>query len=167
MPFTPFPIQNPNFAAPPYVGQPLPGTGSTGPANVSGPRMPVPAALAAATGGSNTAPRPTIRLQAPDVPPVRPSRQALPSPEALGVSVAKSLPASAPPLDWNLAHARLERLGALGFHLEHLAPGKVRATFMLPAGEHRAHQVEVVADNEAAAVSAALDNAEAWAAARK
>jgi hypothetical protein len=167
MPSTPFPIQNPNFTPAPYLGQPMPGNWSPGAATVAGPpRVPVPAALAAGIGNPIAAPRPTIRMQAPDPVPAPPPRQTLPSPEALGISVANPAP-SAQSLDWNVAHARLERLGALGFHLDRLAPSKIRAMFMLPAGDHGAHQIEVVADNEAAAVNAALETAEAWATARQ
>jgi hypothetical protein len=130
--------------------------------------MPVPAALAAGTTNPTNPPRPTIRLQAPDTPAARPfAPLVLPSPEALGIRVSNPVPVAVPSLDWNTVHARLQRLGALGFHLDRLAQGGVRVTFMLPAGGQSAHQIEVVADTEAAAVGAALEHAEAWSSGQK
>jgi hypothetical protein len=168
VPSMPFPPQNPGYPVPGYVGQPVPGNWQASPPrNAPPPRMPVPAAMAAGIATPNSAPRPTIRLQAPDTLLVRPPTPVvLAAPEALGIRASTPLPAAAT-LDWNNAHARLQRLGALGFHLDRLAQGNVCVTFTLPAGDRRAHQIEVVADSEAAAVNAALDSAEAWASGRK
>ena len=153
-PSMPFPPQNPGYPPPGYVGQPVPGTWQAGPTNAP-PRMPVPAAMAAGTISPSTAPRPTIRLQAPDVVLVRPPAPVtLASPQSLGIKAATPAPAAAS-VDWNDAHARLQRLGALGFHMDQLPAGKVRVMFMLPAGAQRAHQIEVVAVSEAAAMNAA------------
>ncbi len=126
--------------------------------------MPVLAAMA--TGVASPAPRPTIRLQAPDPIKVAPAPLVLPSPEKLGVGMRMPV-AALPSLDWNAAHARLQHLGAVGFHLDHVGQNGVRVTFLIPAGAQRAHQIEVVADNETAAVHTALENAETWALARK
>ena len=130
--------------------------------------MPVAAAMATGQAAAPQAPRPKIRLQAPDTPKFVPL--ILPTPEALGVTVARPknptptavVPAAAP-LDWNLVHARLQRLGALGFHLDRMNQGKVRVSFLLPAGEQRTRAFEVVGDNDASAVAAALQDAESWA----
>jgi hypothetical protein len=154
---------------PGVMGQPAPAAWNTAP--VQGPqpsRMPVPAALAGGPANAAAAtPRPTIRLQAPETNLAPPARLALPSPEALGIATSQPVPAAAPPLDWNMAHARMQRLGALGFRVDRLAQGQVRVTLTLPAADQRAHQIEVVADTEAAAVTAALETAEAKAAPRK
>ncbi|HWY88320.1 MAG TPA: hypothetical protein VNX28_16530 [Gemmataceae bacterium] len=164
----PFPPQNPNYPVPGYVGQPVPGNWQPALVNAPAPRMPVAAAMAAGVTNPSAAPRPTIRLQAPDTLLVRPPVPVvLASPEALGIRLSPPEPAAVAPLDWNNAHARLQRLGALGFHLDRLAQGDVRVTFMLSDGDRRAHQIEVVAGSESAAVTAALENAEAWASGQK
>jgi hypothetical protein len=111
--------------------------------------MPVPAALAAGTASPGPAPQPTIRLQAPDPPPARPARLVLASPEALGVSAPRLNETRTPELDWNSVS------------------GGSRVTFVLPMAAQRIHEIEATADTEAAAVTAALEHAEAWAAARK
>ncbi len=133
--------------------------------------MPVMAALANGPGNPSTAPRPIVRMQAPDSLPARPAAPAaplvLPSPEALGIRVGSAAPAAPIVIDWNSAHARLQRLGALGFHMVHLSRGSVKVTFMLPETGGRAHEIEVEADSETAAVTAALENAESWAVARR
>jgi hypothetical protein len=129
--------------------------------------MPVPAALASGAVTPAAAPKPTIRLQAPDPPPARPARLTLASPEALGVRASGGNLTAAPALDWNRIHARLASLGALGFHLDRLVSGGSRVTFMLPMPAQRIHQIEVTADTEAAAVTSALEHAEAWVAAQK
>lgn len=133
--------------------------------------MPVMAALAGTGANRAAAPRPTIRMQAPDTLFAQPAPRAtsfiLPSPEALGIGAASAAAVAPQAIDWNDAHARLLRLGALGFHMVHLPQGTVRVTFLLPEGQGRAHQIEVVADSETVAVMAALANAESWAVARR
>src|SRR5438132_557177 len=156
MPFPPQYQQQPQFG---YVGQPVPGNWMSAPAPQ--PRMPVNAAMAAVAPSQPAAPRPTIRLQAPETllpKPVAPL--SLPSPEALGIQASKAAPAAT--IDWNIVHARLQRLGALGIHMDRLPQG-VRVTLHLPAGQQQTQHIEAVADSEAAAVHAAVENAEAWA----
>jgi hypothetical protein len=145
---------------PGYSRQPVPGNWNAAPPIApSQPRMPAPAALASATPHPNSAPRPTIRLQAADEFLVKaPAPLVLPSPETLGIP---ALPLS---LDWNQTHEKLRQLGALGFHLDHLPNGDYRVTLMIPFGNQNAHQIEVIGNTEAAAVNSALENAESWAA---
>jgi hypothetical protein len=151
---------------PVYGSQPVAGAWQAAPPAKPAPRMPVTAALA--TGSPNAAPRPTIRLQAPDTLLGAPKAPLiLPSPAALGIQQADHAPSAAQTVDWNHVHARLGRLGALGFHMDRLPQGGVRVTFMLPAGDQRARQIEVVADSEAAAVNAALEHAESCELTRK
>jgi hypothetical protein len=145
---------------PAYASQPVPGAWQAAPTAKPAPRMPVNAALA--TASPSAAPRPTIRLQAADtlLKPA-PTPLLLPSPESLGVRPLSAGEVVPQALDWNNVHARLGRLGALGFHMDRLSEGGVRVTFMLPdANNQRARQIEVVADSEAAAVNAALEHAE-------
>ena len=165
VPSTYFPQPNPQFAMPGY-GQPVPGNWNAAPGANQPPQMPVIASLATGTANPASAPRPKIRLQAPEMPRTQLAPLVLPTPEALGVRSYAPVPAAPPGLDWNSAHARLDRLGAVGFHLVRQPQG-IQVTFMLPDGNQRAHQIEVVADTEAAAVHAALENAESWALARK
>lgn len=123
-----------------------------------------------------TLPPPKIRMQAPDAPKPAPARLVLPAPEKLGIHAADMLPnAASPPIrvaepesmDWNHAHARLQRLGALAFHLDRLTQGGFRVTFYLPGQQGQSTQlVEAVAETEAAAVAAALERAEAFRAIR-
>jgi hypothetical protein len=141
-------------------------------------RNPVPAAMAAQNGNPE---RPKIRMQAPETllpdaaphmppqpqtPAPQPTRLTLPSPEQLGVSGTGPAPVTSPAtalrVDWNDLRARLERLGALGLHLDKLAIG-YRVAFLLPTNQpDRAHHIEATADTEAAAIRLALQRAEAW-----
>lgn len=135
------------------------------------PRMPPPAALAVASGNPNALPPPKVRMQAPEAPTAA-ARLALPSPEELGLAEATpsepSQGGSVSAFDWNLAHTRLQHLGAVGFHIDRLAPGRFRVTFFLPTAQARqTHHVEAEATSEAAAAQSALDQAEAWARMRK
>jgi hypothetical protein len=171
MPSTPFPPQNYNFPPPGYAAQPPLNNWSAPPAAAPQPAMPVMAALAKGPAKSSAAPRPTIRMQAPDTLLPKPASSAapllLPNPEALGIHAGKSLVSTTDTLDWNSAHARLQRLGALGFHMIHLPNGSIRVTFLLPEAVDRSHEIEVVAGSETAAVNAALANAESWAVAKR
>jgi hypothetical protein len=92
--------------------------------------------------------KPKVRAQAPDTPP----RIVLPSPEALGIQVV----AAKVTMDWNQVHARLEQLGVVNLHRDHLPQGGFRVTLAL-AGQ----QVEGTGTTEAAAMTAALERAEA------
>ncbi|MCI0377730.1 MAG: hypothetical protein L0215_09000 [Gemmataceae bacterium] len=124
-------------------------------------RQVLPAPATKAQNVQTQLPPSKIRMQAPDAPKPAPTRLVLPSPEQLGIQSAV-LPASVPAqLDWNQAHARLQQLGALGFHLDRLPQGGFRATFYLPSPQRQSTQlVEAVAQTEAAAVAAALERAE-------
>jgi hypothetical protein len=156
---------------PPLPAAPLPA------APLPAAPMPVIASLAAESVKPNPVPRPTIRLQAPDDLAIRRTAFVLPSPQALGirppvpapsaVPPAASSTASAPTLDWNDAHARLQRLGARGFHLTQLQEGSCQALCLLPTSDQRLHQIEAVAGSEAAAVQALLAAAESWVSTQK
>ncbi|MBY0526484.1 MAG: hypothetical protein K2R98_24025 [Gemmataceae bacterium] len=109
-------------------------------------------------------PRPIVRAQAPDEPAhveVQPTKLAIPSPEQLGVTCAKTGEA----LDWNAAHARLDRLGATCLHEEKLSDGSCRATCLLSTDRPGcSHRVEAQANSSADAFRVMLDEAEKWAA---
>jgi hypothetical protein len=169
--------QQPFTSMPGNNSQPMAGNWSAPPV-AAGPPMPVTASLATGTVKPNPPPRPTIRLQAPDALEIRPAAPfVLPSPQALGIRPAAPAPDAAPSraastvavpaLDWNDAHARLQRLGASGFHLVRLRDGTFQAICMLPTSDQRLHQTEAVAGSEAAAVQAMLADAESWALTRK
>ncbi len=131
------------------------------PAPKSAPQQafPVNAALA-----GNTAPRPTIRAQAPDAPARSTAPLVLPSPEALGLAPRTVAPSTLPlEIDWNNAQARLRRLGAVGFHLDEITPGQWRATLLVPLSTQQTRHVEATAASDAAAVAGALQQAEALA----
>jgi hypothetical protein len=111
-----------------------------------------------------------VRGVAPDpVPaplPPAPPRFVLPSPESLGIATSVPVPApsaAAAPIDWNQAHARMEKLGVLRYEKSSLPAGGVRVVLLLPmADPTRGQPVEAVATSEAAAIAAALERAEAW-----
>ena len=135
------------------------------------PAQPQSPSLAYIAGGAPPAgagPLPAkFRGVAPEAAPVPPPppKFVLPTPEALGIATNIPMPSQASPppaVDWNQVHARMERLGVLRYHKE-AAPGGVRVTLLLPmADPSRAQPVEAVAQNEAAAVLAALERSEAW-----
>jgi hypothetical protein len=91
----------------------------------------------------------------------------LPSPEQLGVASARPAPVVNLldlPVDWNVTRDRLNRLGAVGFHLAKLGQGKFRVAFVLPTTQPgRMHHIEAEAVTEGAAVCRALDLADQWA----
>lgn len=118
-------------------------------------------------------PRPKVRLQAPDEP-VQPAatRLTLPPPEQFGIGakpVAATAPVApaaetpaAPAVDWNITKQRLDRLNAVAFHSDRLAPGGFRISVLLPTRDGT-HHIEAEAGSEAAAVAIALERAETWA----
>jgi hypothetical protein len=115
-------------------------------------------------------PRPLVRAKgADDPPPAAPQRLvplAMPSPEQLGISRPGSV--ASPATDWTTAHQRLNRLGALSFHLEKLSTTGYRFTCFLPTSQPgKTHRVEAVAPAEAEVMRLALDKAEEWAGQRK
>jgi hypothetical protein len=130
-------------------------------------------------------PAPRVRMQAPEEPPARPQPTTLPVPEPFGLAAPTirmkseeetrpaqplSLPAPeqlgiAPPraaaeMDWNDAMQRINRLAPHGFHKNRTSQGKIRVTLVLAAVEGVRH-VEAEDTNEAAAVRAVLERAEA------
>lgn len=152
MPVLPF-VQNPYASPTPYI-RPMP----VQPVWQQAPRPPaqVPAAMA-----EHSAPRPKIRMQAPE-PTTTSARLSLPSPEQLGLSPIRT--SAGESVDWNLVRTRLDKMGAVGFHLDKLNQGGTRVRFFLPAGQPNSTQhIEAAADTEAAALRLALDRAEAFA----
>lgn len=153
----------------PAGGRPAqPQTRATAPVSVPVQRpQPLPAAR------PTTPPAPRYRAQAPEepteigrpvgiVPPQRASLN-MPSPEQLGVAPAR--PAAEVGLDWSTAHRRLDRLGAVCFHMEKLPRGGVRVTCLLPTAQpDRSHRIEAEAGSEIEAVQIILDRAETWSA---
>jgi hypothetical protein len=126
---------------------------------------PAPAVNAALAG--NATRQPTIRAQSADAPAAAPPRLVLPTPEALGlVSNRESAVRPASTLDWNDARVRLRRVGAVGFHLDEIAPGRWRATLLLPQNDQPARHIEASADSDSAALAGVLERAEALAALR-
>ena len=126
------------------------------------PQSPVLAAQASTTN------QPKARGYAPEVQPTpapKPRPIQLPTPAELGL--ANPVPAATSSVDWNQTHARLQQLGALGFHLDRLPDGSTRVTLLLPARQAgRSQQVECLAVSDAAAVAAALERAEDFARSR-
>jgi hypothetical protein len=69
--------------------------------------------------------------------------------------------------DWSTAHARLDRLGATCFHLEHPTGGGSRVTCLVPGTQAgQTQHFEARAANDAEAVQLVLNEAEKWAAAK-
>lgn len=113
------------------------------------------------------APRPLVRAKGDDAPPTPspPARLTMPSPGQLGITPAGARAAEA--VDWNAARRRLDRLGAVYFHVEKLDAGGYRFTCLLPTRQPgRTHRVETVAASEAEAIRLALAKAEEWAGGR-
>jgi hypothetical protein len=116
-------------------------------------------------------------LNAEPTQPVKAAKLALPSPEELGLALHQRLPQQpvafqqsppvqavpAQPVDWNRTLGQLNRLGAVGFHLDRLQEGMVRVSFHLPTNQpQRLHVVEAVGRSEGEAVALALRQAETW-----
>jgi hypothetical protein len=81
----------------------------------------------------------------------------LPAPEQLGVTAV----GNAQGVDWNVAHAQLLRLGAVGWQLGRLPQGGYRFSFLLPTADpNHARHVEATAPTEADAVRLALASVE-------
>lgn len=108
--------------------------------------------------------QPTFRAKV-DEPPATPTLKtiamSLPPPEAVGIA-PPSVATCTNVVDWNIARARLNSLGA-SFSLVRLNGGAFRMVVTLPtANPNQAHLVDVVADTEAVAVATALQRAEQW-----
>jgi hypothetical protein len=166
------------FSPPPYGVAPFPGPppAQWAPPQTAGvpqsvtwpPRAPAPAAAPAVVQQPEQ-PRPIVRLQAPEelIPAPAPTRLALPSPEQLGVAAVQPVAHTALPLnmpvDWNVTHDRLDRLGALDLHLTRLSGGTYRVAFVLATTQPGwLHHIEAEAATEGAAVCSALDQADQW-----
>jgi hypothetical protein len=85
----------------------------------------------------------------------------IPTPEQLGIAPAASTKGA--DLDWTDAHRRLESLGAVGFHLDHLEAGRCHFACLLPTRQPGlTHRVEADAATSAEAVRLVLGQAEQW-----
>jgi hypothetical protein len=83
----------------------------------------------------------------------------LPSPEQLGVSAG-----AVQRVDWNALHESLQRLGAVGLHVDRFPSGAYRVSLQLPTGQpERTHHIEAEAATEAEAARLALERGEQWA----
>jgi hypothetical protein len=157
-------MASPGFAMPfpgnPYPSQPFLNPSSPWPGNAAVQQQPPPRPLIRAKGADD--PRAAIK---PPPPPSVPSRLAMPTPDQLGISSAKFSAAEA--ADWTSARRRLDRLGAVCFHLEKIPAGGFRFTCLLPTSQpKRTHRVEAVAATEAEVVRLVLDKSEEWATSR-
>src|SRR5262249_4379319 len=131
--------------------------------------MPMPAAQPAfpvnAAMAGNATRQPTFRAQAPDPPA---PALVLPTPEALGlVSGNASTIQPATAFDWNDARTRRRRVGGCGSRRDEAAGGRGGAPSLSPGGGQKPRHVEASAGSDAAAVAAALQQAEALAATRR
>jgi hypothetical protein len=104
-------------------------------------------------------PRPRIRLQAADDPArATPRNLSLPPPETLGLT-PKTVQAK---VDWNVARARLQQLGATNFRADCLGAEGYRVRILLTSPAGSLHEIETTAATEAAAVEVALQESEHW-----
>jgi len=108
-----------------------------------------------------------VRLQAPEelIPAQPPPPLVLPTPEQLGVAMARPAATALQdlPVDWNVTRDRLNRLGAVRFSVAKLSEGAYRIAFELPTTQPgRTHHIEAEAATEGAAVCQALDLADLW-----
>src|SRR5262245_61658740 len=155
--------QPPRVATPSWQAQPGANVGAQ-------PKFPVNAALA----GDQT-PQPKFRAQEPDAPAVATATPfVLPTPQQLGLAPAQAVPAPAAPvatpftareIDWNDVRARLHRMGAVGFHLDHVG-GQWRAQLLVPVSAQEMRTLESSAGSDAAAIAAVLQQAESQVARR-
>ena len=124
------------------------------------PQMPVNATMAAASAAT---PAPKIRLQAADAPPITAALR-LPTPEELGIPAARPAPGHPSPneaIDWNEVQAHVVRLGGTNLRAERSVQGEsFRVSFLIPTGQDRYQQIEVVDPSPVRAVNAALHQAE-------
>jgi hypothetical protein len=101
-----------------------------------------------------------VRGARPDDPPRSAGPIRIPTPEELGVALARPVESA---LDWAAAHRRLQELGAVGFHLEQPAAGSFRFRCWLPRGTGAGHEViEGRGTTEAEAVRVCLESASRW-----
>jgi thioredoxin-related protein len=110
-----------------------------------------------------------VRRPQPELPAapvaVKPELLHLPSPEELGISAEK--PAAGievRAIDWAAVHARLNRLGASCFQVQHPTSQLVRIVSMFPQTENRIHRIEASATTEAEAVRLFIEQVDEWSA---
>ena len=85
----------------------------------------------------------------------------MPTPEQLGV--APALARAEVDFDWTAAQRRLDRLGAVCFHMDKLESGNCRFTCILPTRQPGlTHRVEAEAATAGEAVGLVLGQAEQW-----
>jgi hypothetical protein len=126
------------------------------------PPAPVVAAPQLPPQSQPAAPRVTVRGVPEDPAPLppRPAQLAVPTPEQCNVAPRPAASGA----DWSTAHARLDRLGATCFHLEHLTGGTSRVTCLVPVPESgQTRHFEARAASDAEAVQLVLNEAEKWA----
>lgn len=151
----------PVYSQQPRATAPAAWQAQPGPKTAAQPKFPVNAALA---GGQT--PQPTFRGQTPDAPaaatapPLVLPPLVLPTPQQLGLAPAKAASAPAAEIDWNDVRVRLRRLGAVGFHLDHVSAGQWRARLLVPVAGQGPRTLEASAASDAAAVAGVLQQAD-------
>lgn len=175
------PVTNPVPMQIPPATWPASARAVPAPASANGAR---PGSLASLSGGlaqqppkagTMNAPRPIFRAKGPDEPAsplamssqATPMRLSIPTPEQLGVGQSPfqdGTRSDGTGLDWTAAHRRLERLGAVCFHMDKLESGACRFTCILPTRQPGiTHRVEAEAATAPNAVASGLSQAEQWA----
>ncbi len=136
--------------------------------------MPSPAYLAAGVTPPETPGQLPYKARGVAQTPPAPKPFVMPSPEELGVASKLNVKSSEPSqgidrvpaaaIDWNVVHARMERIGVLKFEKDRAATtGSVRVTLLLPTSDPTlAQPVVAVAATESEAVLAAVQYAETW-----
>lgn len=124
----------------------------------------------ASTAVASQTPPPKYRMQMAEEPsPSAAARLAqtlpaplrMPTPQELGLLSGSALAENA---NWATAHRRLEKLGALSYHLDKLPQGGFRFACFLPTSQaDRSHRIQAEAASEAEAVSLVVEQAEGWA----
>lgn len=125
---------------------------------------------APSTAVASQTPAPKYRMQMAEEPtstaPARlaetvPAPLRMPTPQELGLATASALAEGA---TWASTHRRLDKLGALSYHLDKLPQGGFRFACFLPTSRaDRSHRIQAEAASETEAVSLVLEQAEGWA----
>lgn len=123
------------------------------PGMVTQPPSPPPPGRPPIVRGNDSSPAPAPVPKPAPLPPLR-----LPTPEALGIAVARTDAV----VDWGEVRGRIERIGAVGFHFEKKA-GLFRVTCLMPTAiPDRPHPITSEADSEGEAVRLAFTRVDDW-----
>ncbi len=144
------------YAPAPPPGAPFyaPAPGSPPVARAAAP-APAPRRAAPTAQAPVPFPKPIVRAAMPEEAPARPAPLVMPSPERLGVGLAR--PAT---LDATTIAHRLQQVGASGYHLDRLPEGGFRFTLWIPTAQPgKSNRFEATATSESEAARLALDRA--------